>query len=128
MFRDNEGKFRAAEEPINFRVALSGAVCISGIVLLFFDPVVGIAILCGGIFGLIANLWARENRESPWVHGMDHSDSYRSPDTRMDQAFEYKRLLDGGLISQHDYQVALQSLYPHLPTPESYKPDVPPNP
>ena len=127
MWRDNDRRIRAAEEPLNFRIALSGAVCILGIVLLFFNPVPGIAILGGGILGLIANLWAKDNRDSPWVHGMESSGTYGSPDPRMDQAFEYKRLLDAGLITQHDYQVAIKSLYPHLPTPEPDEQEVPPN-
>jgi hypothetical protein len=127
MWRDSDHRIKAAEGPLNFRIALSGAVCILGIVLLFFIPAPGIAILGGGILGLIANLWAKDNRDSPWVHGMESSDTYESPDPRMDQAFEYKRLLDGGLITHHDYQVAIKSLYPHLPTPEAGEQEVSPN-
>ena len=127
MWRDNDSRIRAAEGPLNFRIALAGTVSVIGFVLLFLDLRLGIPMFGGGILGLIANLWARENRESPWVHGMDNSEPYECRDPRMDQAFDYKRLLDSGLISEYDYQIAMKSLFPHLPTPNTGEQDAPSN-
>jgi hypothetical protein len=130
-------KIIAAEEPINFRIAMSITVCIIGVVSSFFSITFGLTMLGGGVLGLIVNLWARNNRDSPWVTGMENSSSSASSDPRIvkilegsrahkmkdkqprvEQAHEYKKLLDSGLISQHDYQVAMKSLFPHLPSPE----------
>jgi hypothetical protein len=137
MLIKNDNKIRAAEEPINFRIAMAITVCILGVVSSFFSIAFGLTMLGGGIIGLIANLWARDNRDSPWVTGMENTTQSANRDPRivkilegaraqklkdksprMEQALEYKKLLDSGLISQHDYQVALKSLFPHLPPPE----------
>lgn len=112
-------------------------VCIIGIVSSFFSITFGLTMLGGGVLGLIANLWARDNRDSPWVTGIENSRSsaicdprivkilegaraqkLKDKKPRLEQAREYKDLLDSGLISQLDYQVAMKSLFPHLPSPE----------
>lgn len=39
----------------------------------------------------------------------------RHPEAKFEEALEYRRLLDSGLISEDAYQAALKKLYRHLP-------------